>query len=174
MAQQINSLLPALACLWGIFGVHTVQAADITISGTVVASACTVDTGTKDQTVTFEQARAVDYPNVGDTSEWQDFELTLSACPLSTTKVTALFSGDADSDDTTKFANAQGSASGMALQLMTRDHQTEISPQSTLAVNVDKDSRRALFPLSARMYTPTGRVKSGEFQTTVQLTFTYQ
>lgn len=174
MAQQINRLLPALACLWGICGVQGVQATDININGTVVASACSVDTGTVDQTVTFEQARAVDYTKVSDTSEWQDFELTLSACPLSTTQVTVQFSGDADSDDSTKFANAQGSASGMALQLMTRDHQTEISPQGTLAVVVDKNSRRAVFPLSARMYTPTGHVTSGEFQTTVQLTFTYQ
>lgn len=174
MAQQINRLFPALACLWGICGGQGVQATDIDISGTVVASACTVDTDTIGQTVTFEQARAVDYSRIGDISEWQDFELTLSACPLSTTQVTAQFSGDADSDDATKFANAQGSASGMALQLMTRDHQTEISPQGTLVVDVNKDSRRAVFPLSARMYTPTGRVTSGEFQTTVQFTFTYQ
>ncbi|ECG8608547.1 type 1 fimbrial protein [Salmonella enterica subsp. salamae] len=174
MAQQINTLLPALACLWGICGVQGVQATDINLSGTVVASACIVDTGTIDQTVTFEQARAVDYPRIGDTSEWQDFELTLSSCPPSTRQVIAQFSGDADSDDATKFANAQGSASGMALQLMTRDHKTEISPQGTLTVDVDKDSQRAVFPLSARMYTPTGRVTSGEFQTTVQFTFTYQ
>ncbi|ECE6742734.1 type 1 fimbrial protein [Salmonella enterica subsp. salamae] len=174
MAQQINRLLPVLACLWGVCGIQTVQAADINLSGTVVASACIVDTGTIDQTVTFEQARAVDYTRVGDTSEWQDFELTLSACPSSTSQVTALFSGDANSDDITKFANAQGSASGMALQIMTRDHQTEISPEETLAVSVDRTSRRAIFPLSARMYTPTGHVTSGEFQTTVQLTFTYQ
>ncbi|MBA3111376.1 type 1 fimbrial protein [Salmonella enterica] len=174
MAQQINRLLPALACLWGICGMNAVQAADINIEGIVVASACTVDTDTIAQTVTFEQARAVDYPNPGDTSEWQDFELTLSACPLATTQVIAQFSGDVDSDDNTKFANTRGSASGMALQLMMRDHQTEISPQGTLAVDVDKDSRRAVFPLSARMYTPTGHVTSGEFQTTVQLTFTYQ
>lgn len=163
-------LLPALACMW----MAAVNAADIQLSGTVVASACTIDTGTKDQTVTFKQARAVNYSKVGDTSEWQDFELTLSGCPASTTQVTALFSGDADDDDLTKFANAQGSASGMALQIMTRDHLTEISPAGKLAVNVDADSHRALFPLSARMYTPTGNVTAGEFNTTVQLTFTYQ
>lgn len=174
MAQQINRLLPVLACLWGICGAHTVQATDINLSGTVVASACIVDTGTIDQTVTFEQARAVDYTRVGDTSEWQDFELTLSGCPASTAQVTTLFSGDADNDDHTKFANAQGSASGMALQIMTRDHLTEISPAGELSVGVNSSSHQAVFPLSARMYTPTGRVTAGEFKTTVQLTFTYQ
>lgn len=174
MAQRISKLLPALTCLWAVSGLHAVQATDINLSGTVVASACTVDTGTKEQTVTFEQARAVDYPNVGDTSEWQDFTLTLSACPPSTTQVTALFSGDADTDDITKFANAQGSASGIALQIMTRDHLSEISPADELATSVDSTSRRAVFPLSARMYTPTGAVTAGEFITTVQLTFTYQ
>ncbi|HCH9279045.1 TPA: type 1 fimbrial protein [Salmonella enterica] len=174
MAQQINKLLPALACLWAVSSIYSVQATDINLSGTVIASACIVDTGTKEQTVTFQQARAVDYLKVGDTSEWQDFELTLSSCPPSTTQVTALFSGDADTDDTTKFANSQGSATGMALEIMTRDHQTEISPAGALAVNVNSNDRRAVFPLSARMYTPTGHVTSGEFKTVVQLTFTYQ
>ena len=174
MAQQISKLLPALACLWAVGGMNAVQAADINLSGTVVASACTVDTGTKEQTVTFDQARAVDYTKVGNTSEWQDFELALSGCPLSTTQVTALFSGNADNDDGTKFANAQGSATGMALQIMTRDHLKEIPPAGKLAVTIDGDSRRAVFPLSARMYTPTGLVTAGEFKTIVQLTFTYQ
>lgn len=174
MAQQIRSTLSALICLWAISNISTAQATDINLSGTVVASACTVDTGTKEQTVTFDQARAADYVKMGDTSEWQDFELTLSGCPAATTKVTALFSGDADNDDVTKFANAQGNAGGMALQIMTRDHLTEISPAGELAVSVDSQSRRAVFPLSARMYTPTGKVTAGEFNTIVQLTFTYQ
>lgn len=174
MAQQINKLLPALACLWAVSGINSVQATDINLSGTVVASACIVDTDTVDQTVNFEQARAVDYHIVGDTSEWQDFELTLSACPISTTKVTALFSGEADRDDTTKFANVQGDASGIALQIMTRDHLTEISPEDVYQVGVDNKSHRAEFPLSARMYTATGQVTAGEFRATVQLTFTYQ
>lgn len=174
MAPHLKPILPALICLWVACHVSAAQATDINLSGTVVASPCTVDTSTQAQTVTFDQARAVDYLRVGDTSEWQDFELTLSACPASTTQVTALFSGDADNDDVTKFANAQGSADGMALQIMTRDHLTEISPAGELAVSVDSQSRRATFPLSARMYTPTGKVAAGEFNTTVQLTFTYQ
>ncbi|EBD5744686.1 type 1 fimbrial protein [Salmonella enterica] len=168
--QKRYKLLPALSCIW----IATASAADIQLSGTVVASACTIDTGTRDQTVTFKQAIAANYDKVGDTSEWQDLELTLSNCPASTTQVIALFSGDADDDDITKFANTQGSASGMALQIMTRDHLTEISPADELAVNVDIDSHRATFPLSARMYTPTGNVTAGEFNTIVQLTFTYQ
>ncbi|ECH9258718.1 type 1 fimbrial protein [Salmonella enterica subsp. enterica] len=174
MAQQIKQLLPALLGLWAIGTAHCARATDIDLSGKVVASACIVDTNTREQTVTFEQARAVDYTEVGKTSEWQDFELTLSSCPVSTRQVTALFSGNADDVDTTKFANTQGSASGMALQLMTRDRQTEISPEGTLVVKVDNESHKAVFPLSARMYTPTGQVSAGEFQTIVQLTFTYQ
>ncbi|MDG1641112.1 type 1 fimbrial protein [Klebsiella huaxiensis] len=174
MAQQISKRLLTLVCLWAVSVIHSVQAADINLSGTVVASACTVDTDTKEQTVTFQQARAVDYPDIGDTSEWQDFELTLSSCPVSTTQVTALLSGDADNDDITKFANTQGSATGMALQIMKRDHLTEISPEGTLAVAVDNTTHKAVFPLSARLYTPTGAVTAGEFKTIVQLTFTYQ
>lgn len=52
MAQQINKLLPALACLWAVSSIYSVQATDINLSGIVIASACIVDTGTKEQTVT--------------------------------------------------------------------------------------------------------------------------
>lgn len=172
MTLPLSKLTSVSAGLLLIFS-GSVQATDIDISGTVVASACTVDAGSKEQTVTFEQARAVNYTRVGETSEWQDFSLSLSSCPASTTQVTATFNGDVDTDDITKFANTQGDASGMALQVMTRDHQTEISPMGTLAVKVAAN-RTASFPLSARLYTPTGAVTAGSFNTVVQLEFTYQ
>ncbi|EEC5266162.1 type 1 fimbrial protein [Salmonella enterica subsp. enterica] len=174
MAQQKIRIIVIFTALWGTFGTAYSSAADITISGTVVASACVVDAGTREQTVKFEQARAVNYTQPGDTSEWQDFALTLSSCPASTTLVTASLSGNADSDDPSKFANSQGDATGMALQIMTRDHLTEIAPMGEISANVDPINRSAIFPLSARMYTPTGSVVAGDFNTTVQLSFTYQ
>jgi len=173
MTQPINTLIPTfVSLLMVLFG--NAQATDIDISGIVVASACTVDTGSKNQTVTFDQARAVNFTSPGATGEWQDFSLTLSSCPVSTTLVTATFNGDADNDDLTKFANSQGNATGMAMQVMTRDHLTEIAPDGTLAVGVDGATRKAQFPLSARLYAPTGTVTAGEFNTTIQFTFTYQ
>lgn len=93
MQQATRTRAAIVVSLWIILACTHARAADINLSGTVVASACTVDAETKDQTVTFEQARAVDYPNVSDTSEWQDFALTLSACPASTTQVTVTFNG---------------------------------------------------------------------------------
>ncbi len=36
MAHRISKLLPALACLWAVSGLHVVQATDINLSGTVV------------------------------------------------------------------------------------------------------------------------------------------
>ncbi|WES69611.1 fimbrial protein [Superficieibacter sp. HKU1] len=170
MMHQVFRYIPVMACIW----VAAASAADITLSGTVVAASCTVDTGTKEQTVRFQQARAVDYTTVGNTSEWQDVDLTLSACPLSTRQVTVSFSGDADDIDPTKFANIQGDATGMALELMSRDHLTEIPPQGQMTVDVDRTTRGAVFPLSARMYTPTGNVTAGEFKAVVQFSFTYQ
>lgn len=170
MTRQVLKYIPALTCLW----ITNVPAAEINLSGTVVAAACTVDTNTKAQTVTFQQARAIDYQTVGKTSEWQDFQLTLSGCPASTTQVTASFSGDADTVDPTKFANSLGDATGMAMQIMTRDHLAEIQPLGELSVGVNNVQHSVIFPLSARMYTPTGVVTAGEFKTVVQFSFTYQ
>ena len=169
MIERVKS---TLACL--VFALcSSAQATTIDLSGTVVASACTVDAGSKNQTVRFDQARAVNFSRVGATGEWQDFSLTLSSCPSSTTRVKATLTGDSDSDDQTKFANSSGDATGMAMQIMTRDHLTEISPGAVYQVSIDS-SHNVVFPLSARMYTPTGQVTAGEFRTTVQLTFTYQ
>lgn len=175
MMRQVTRIRASIVVsLWVALVCTDALAADINLSGTVVAAACTVDAGSKEQTVTFKQARAVDYPNIGDSSEWQDFALTLSSCPASTTQVTATFSGDADGDDPTKFANTQGDATGMALQIMNRAHSAEFSPLGTLSVSVDNVSRSATFPFSARLYTPTGHVTAGDFKTVVQFSFTYQ
>ncbi len=174
MINQASKIIPTITVLWMLWHCGEALAAEINLSGTVVASACTVDAETKEQTVTFKQAHAVDYLNVGDTSEWQDFALTLSSCPASTTQVTATFTGDADNDDPTKFANTQGDATGMALQIMNRAHSTEISPLGAFSVSVDNASRSATLPLSARLYTPTGHVTAGDFNTVVQFSFTYQ
>ena len=170
MIERVKS---TLACL--VFALcSSAQATTIDLSGTVVASACTVDTGSKNQTVRFDQARAVNFSRVGATGEWQDFSLTLSSCPSSTTRVKATLTGDSDSDDQTKFANSSGDATGMAMQIMTRDHLTEISPAGSITVDVDRTTHNAQIPLAARLYTPTGTVTAGEFNTTVQFTFTYQ
>ncbi|HGH4663329.1 TPA: fimbrial protein [Enterobacter kobei] len=171
--MMIERVKSTLACL--VFALcSSAQATTIDLSGTVVASACTVDAGSKNQTVRFDQARAVNFSRVGATGEWQDFSLTLSSCPSSTTRVQATLTGDSDSDDQTKFANSSGDATGMAMQIMTRDHLTEISPAGSITVDVDRTTHNAQFPLAARLYTPTGTVTAGEFNTTVQFTFTYQ
>ncbi|EKA4598428.1 type 1 fimbrial protein [Salmonella enterica] len=174
MAYRVKQRIPVLAVLLALTVCGLVHGADINLSGIVIASACTIDTATQSQKVTFDQARATDYQTPGASGEWQDFSLTLSSCPTSTSSVTATFSGDPDSDDPTKFANTQGDAAGMALQIMSRDHLTEIRPAGTFTVNVDGASHRAEFPLSARMYAPTGEVTAGSFYTVVQFTFTYQ
>lgn len=172
--QKVKQGFPMLIAALIVSMSGQAKGTEIDLSGIVVASPCTVDTGTQNQTVTFRQARAIDYQEVGDTSEWQDFSLTLSRCPVSTTRVVATFIGDADLIDTSKFANSQGDAQGIALQLMTRDHNTEIAPSDEQSVNVDNATRNAIFLLSARMYTPTGQVTAGEFNTVVQVNFTYQ
>lgn len=104
--QKVKQGFPILIAALIVSMSGQAKSTEIDLSGRVVASPCTVDTGTQNQTVTFRQARAIDYQEVGDTSEWQDFSLTLSRCPVSTTRVVATFIGDADLIDTSKFANS--------------------------------------------------------------------
>jgi len=65
-----------------------VQAVNINISGTVVATPCVVDLTSVNQTIDFGQLRATDFQNVQSAGEWRPFSLLLTNCPASTTQVT--------------------------------------------------------------------------------------
>ncbi|BEO88480.1 fimbrial protein [Serratia ureilytica] len=157
-----------------IFSPH-VKADDATtvnITGRVTASACTVDASSINQTVPFGKVAITSFPSIGSSGAWKDFSLNLSSCPLSTTKVIGTFSGNADSNDVNKYANT-GTSKGIALQMSSRDHQTDLGPNSSLTINVNSTDQTAIFPLSARLIR-TGDAGSGSFQSQALVTFSYE
>jgi len=149
-----------------------VQAVNINISGTVVATPCVVDLTSVNQTIDFGQLRATDFQNVQSAGEWRPFSLLLTNCPASTTQVTTTFTGNADSVDATRFSNS-GTAKNAALQVTGSDHGQTYTNNSTMVVAVDAQ-RNATFPLSARVVSPAGGMTSGSFRSQLQITFSYQ
>jgi len=163
-----------LAFIIFVFSLHVKadDAVTVNITGRVTASACTVDDSSIIQTVTFGNVSITAFPSIGSSAAWKDFSLNLSSCPLSTTKVIGTFSGNADSNDANKYSNT-GTSKGLALQMSSRDHQTDLGPNSSLTVNVNSNDQTAIFPLSARLIR-TGDVGSGSFRSQVLVTFSYE
>ncbi len=85
----------------------TIQAADVTITvnGKVVAKPCTVST--TNATVDLGDLYSFSLMSAGAASAWHDVALELTNCPVGTSRVTASFSGAADS---TGYYKNQGTA----------------------------------------------------------------
>lgn len=54
MAYRVKQRIPVLAVLLSLTVCGLVHGADINLSGIVIASACTIDTATQSQKVTFD------------------------------------------------------------------------------------------------------------------------
>jgi minor fimbrial subunit len=159
-------LLPMLIAQCGI-------AADITISGKVVASPCVVDATSFNQPVDLGQDDAHNLNQPGAGSQWQPVQLSLNNCPATTTYSTANFSGDAAVGYSDGYKN-QGTAANVVLQLASADHSTLYGSGSAMTLPISPSTRSATFLLAARMYAPFSSAQSGTFKSTVNVTFTYQ
>ncbi len=144
----------------------------INITGQILPASCTVQSI---PAVSLGDIRDVDMANVGNSSSPVAFQLSLTACPATTTKVTASFAGTADSSNGDVFRNATGTgnATGVGVQLLDADHgNATLRPGSTSQLAVSNSS--ATFNLEARAVTTTANPVTGNIDTSVTVTFTYQ
>ena len=149
------------------------NAEDISIQGRVVDKPCTIDVDTESKLVNLGTVMATRFRNAGSASNWVDFELLLRDCSSSTVSVTATFSGEPNVDDATAFKNL-GSANNSALQMSNAEHTVIYGSGSQKIVPIIADTHQAIFPLSARIISPLGNVRSGTFRSVVNVDFTFQ
>ena len=146
-----------------------VQAADVTITvnGKVVAKPCTVSTTTA--TVELGDLYTFSLVNAGASSAWHSVALELSNCPVGTSRVTASFSGTADS---TGYYKNQGTAGNIQLELQD-DSGNRLNTGATKSVVVDDASQSARFPLQVRALSVNGGATQGTIQAVINVTYTY-
>ncbi|WP_216082144.1 fimbrial protein [Citrobacter sp. MGH 55] len=146
-----------------------VQAADVTITvnGKVVAKPCTVSTTTA--TVELGDLYTFSLVNAGSSSAWHSVALELSNCPVGTSRVTASFSGTADS---TGYYKNQGTAGNIQLELQD-DSGNRLNTGATKSVVVDDTSQSARFPLQVRALSVNGGATQGTIQAVINVTYTY-
>lgn len=152
----------ALAC-------SPLQAADITITvnGKVVAKPCTVST--TNATVELGDLYTFSLVSAGAASAWHGVSLDLSNCPIGTSRVTASFSGTADS---TGYYKNQGTAGNIQLELQD-DSGNRLNTGATKSVVVDDASQSARFPLQVRALSVNGGATQGTIQAVINVTYTY-
>ena len=96
-------------------------------------------------------------------------KLELTNCPVGTSRVTASFSGAADS---TGYYKNQGTAQNIQLELQD-DSGNTLNTGATKTVQVDDSSQSAHFPLQVRALTVNGGATQGTIQAVISITYTY-
>lgn len=166
-ALWLALLLPVFSTYGGI---------PLNVKGNIYYLPCDVTTDTQYQEVNFGTLSIIDFQSAGDTSEWKTFNLNIENCPAGTTKATVKFDGVVDGDDATHFANmaASDAAQNIALQITNADHSTTYKNQDQMTIAINSSTGMGVFPLAARLYSTQGSATVGNFESVVQLTFTYQ
>ncbi len=93
----------------------TVAGGTVHFTGEVVDAACTVDTGSQDQTVPLGQVKAASLAASGDVANPTQFNITLDDCSTEVAQTAAVsFTGAADSTDPTALSVSSITTPGIA------------------------------------------------------------
>ncbi|EJY1763384.1 type 1 fimbrial protein [Klebsiella oxytoca] len=170
-------IIEVISCLTAALGIMMTAvpafATDINLTGTVVASACTVDTAHSiNQTITFPDSKTSDFTRAGDASEWQNYTIVFTSCPPSTTDIIVNFSGTPDPSNKC-LAKNDGSATGIALQSAFGKDGGYLQNCFGGMTGTAYETGRTI-ELSSRMIATSDRVTGGSFHSTLLLTVTYK
>lgn len=157
-----------------LFASLSCQAADtnLGVSATVVAASCSVGTSAnQDVNLGSFYTNALNAP--GSSTDWANFTVDLSNCPVTTRSVSMTLSGTAEGA-TQYFKNTGGDSTNVAIEIASQQAgSATIGPGDTVSAAVVQATHQASFPLHARMISPAGGATSGTVSGSVELTFAY-
>lgn len=107
--------------------------ANLIMRGTIVAESCDIDSTTQNQTIHIGDFSSGVFKNVGDTSEWKQFNIKLNNCTAGISQSTIAFSGTTDASDPSLLALSDtsgggGMAHGVGIELLDNN-------MNTIAIN---------------------------------------
>lgn len=149
--------------------VSTSQGADIniTVNGRVVARPCNI--ATTNASIDLGDLFTFSLKSAGSTSAWHDTALSLTNCPIGTSRVVATFSGMVDN---TGYYKNQGTAGNIQLELQD-DSGRRLNNGAAKLVQVDDSSQSASFPLKVRVLSVKGGATQGTIQAVINVTYIY-
>jgi minor fimbrial subunit len=171
MNMKFKHSLLALSVL--LVGINQAVAAptQVNITGTVIASPCSVDTSNSDLDVNLGNIQAADLSTAGAGSTLVPFKLKLKDCPASTTSAVVTFSGTEDTAAPGRYINT-GTALNVAVEVQETSTGDLKGPTTNITQTVQAD-RSVTYDLQTRAYAKAAATP-GSVIATVQATFTYQ
>jgi len=168
MSHLIIVALLGYACL--LYG--TAMAAEINISGVVVANTCMVDAASLD--VDLGDVPLAALQSAGDAGPLNEFALKVINCPVSFNgrSVYARIKGTADPDSARLYIN-NGTAAGVAVELMS-DGGATVLPPSGVTYSGGIKNQQASWGMSARMVATTGNATPGSVKAVALVNFEYR
>ncbi|MGU3523333.1 fimbrial protein [Enterobacteriaceae bacterium C23F] len=120
-----NLIAVALAATAALSCSHVFAAAGtVNFTGEILDAACTVDAGSKNQTVALGKYNKSEFAAAGDVTAAKKFNIVLKDCPETVTSAYVLFDGKPDATNASLLAidsTVAGAATGVAINLMTAD-----------------------------------------------------
>lgn len=151
-------------------GAEVTDSKDITVQGKIIASPCMVEQPNINVNL-GDTIRMNDLATAGSFTEWVSFTLRVYHCPPQITTATVTFNGAADvSNPDFRYQNS-GTATNVAVELLTTDGLPLGNDKSLTGAIVNQEYT---WNLRARVWTETGSVKPGTVSAVVSATLTYQ
>ncbi len=142
----------------------------LNIAANVVSSPCTVSGDAIAKQVDLGKFWTSQLAHAGDTTMWSAFDINLTDCPATTTRVGVTITGNTDKQAPAFFANS-GGGKNVAIEVATIEGVT-LSNGSQVETPVKSGS--AVFNWQSRMVSPAGKASSGDVIGTIELTFNYR
>lgn len=165
----------SLAVLVSLFTsqVYATDNVNIKVTGKIVASPCTtINGGSSTLNVPLGDIQATTLATAGSGSSMVAFELPLTGCPASTTKVKVTFSGTADTDATRWKNTAAAPAASTSVEISQQD--TSVLVSNDTSITEDVVSGAVTYKLQARAYSKDGSAMPGDIESVIVASFEYQ
>ncbi|HFQ7886125.1 fimbrial protein [Enterobacter roggenkampii] len=144
----------------------------ITVTGQIVASPCSISTENGSQTVNLgDDLQSADLQNAGSPTPWKDFTVILDKCPAGTTTVDATFHGTPDDVSPNYYKNL-GDAKSLVIQLDSKGGTYVLRNGYVWSQSVVNGT--VTYNFSVRAYSDKGGVTPGTISSVITIDFAYK
>jgi len=174
--MTIKLTLPALAIV-GIMACGQATAADsgtITFTGSILAAACTVNTGSVAQTIPMGTISGGSLgTTIGNIALPTNFTIVIDDCPDPTTNISIRFGGTANTADATILALTTGPAADFGVALFEADGATRINLNTDSAPQAVPDTGATLNFVAKLMKTSATPAAAGGYSAAATFSVIY-
>lgn len=160
----------------GMVAAQGANAADgtLNITGTVIATGCTVDAASIAAPVALGDLQASAFTAVGDISEKKDITINLTECPVTQSGVMMTATGATDATNSELLGLSGDSvATGLGIALYNKGGALIPMNSASVAAPIDAETGVATINLEAAAMATSASVTGGDFTATTNFTLTY-